>query len=324
MMKRILFLVAVIFASPVVGEPSPARIENWREGTALPRTLPDARSVVLNNQIYVMNGVGSQSFFELYDVAADGWRPLTPLPVNLKHFALAAGGGRIYLSGGKGAGGKGADGAGDVWIYAPDAALWIRRAKLPTPRAGHVSVVADGKLFLLGGISDAAGKVQIYDISTGIWDTISAAPPETMPVAVAHSNAVLWGDEIVLVGGVTADGHDAAIVQAFNIKTNRWRRLANLPQAASGVGVAVINDALHVLGGYAQSAQNVLDTHFSLVKNKWRKQISLPHGIHQMATSTTHTKGKSQIVLIGGALGGGFYAVFTASDRVSIYEPTSR
>lgn len=305
-MARVLFLLIFIVSFGANA--------GWKEGTPLPRTLPDARSVVLNNQIYVMNGIASKSFFELYDVVADGWRPLTPLPSDIKHFALAAGGGRIYLSGG-----KGTDNASDIWIYAPDAALWIRRAKLPAPRAGHISAVADGRLFLIGGISEA-NTIDVYNITTGIWESINAP----MPIAVADSSATLWGEEIIVVGGVSPDGHDVAAVQAFHTKTRRWRRLADLPQAASGVGVAVLDDTLHIIGGYAQSVQNVLPTHFKLKKGKWQKQTPLPQGIHQMALSATHKDGKNQLVLIGGALGGGFYAVFTASDRVNIYEPTSR
>ncbi len=317
-MRVWLFIFCLLVVSPA---PLPAHA-TWRNGTPAPRAVSHAVGAVLNNQLYVMDAAastGGRPFFELYDVANDGWRPLAPLPVSLARFALAANDGRLYVSGGRDA--DNPDAAGNIWIYIPEAAIWVRRAALPTPRAAHASVAAHGKIYLLGGVGEGAKQVQVYDVATNRWHTFNAPPP----VPVAHSTAALWGDEIVLVGGIklagdgAQAGRDVAVVQAFHTKHGTWRRLPDLPRPASGVAVAVLGGALHALGGYAQSAQSVLATHLRLdMQNKeWQALPPMAQGRHQMAVGSV---GKN-LVLVGGALGGGFYALFTATDQVSLYAP---
>jgi hypothetical protein len=55
-----------------------------------------------------------------------------------------------------------------------------------------------------------------------------------------------------------------------------------------------------------------------LVGKRWQRQAPMPDGgRHRMA----YYAGDDSFILIGGAVGGGFYALFTASDRVSIFTP---
>lgn len=311
--RAVILLCALLLASTLALTLTPTLARaDWREGAPLPSAVPAAVGAQMDGGFYVMSGAvgaGMRSFFELYDLRADGWRPLTPLPVALSRFSIAAGGGRVFVTGGRDAQ-RGAL-SRQLWLYMPQTALWLQLRPMPVARAGHASFIANGRLFVIGGIGKNARQGLVYDIAKAEWRTGMAA----MPLALANMAATHIGDEIILAGGVDARGRDSRVVLAYNTKTDKWRRLAALPQAASGGALVELDGALHYAGGYSQGGQQVLDGHLRLVKGRWVAQPAMKQGLHQMAYAAF----RNRMVIIGGALGGGFYANFTASDRVAIY-----
>ena len=316
-------LVLMMLLCAIAIAPNAAAQAGWRTGASLPSAVPDAVVARDGSQLYVMSGAlgaGMRPFFELYDLRDDSWRPLTPIPRLASRFAIAADKGRVFVTGGIDANTRpsinnaASDAPSDVlWIYAPETALWIRLGTLPTPRAGHVSVAFDNQLFVLGGIGAHGARVDSYGLASGQWKSW----PMPMLAVVSNAAHVKFGEELVLAGGTDKNGHDVSIVQAFNMKTGKWRRLPDLPIASSGGALVALNGRLHYLGGYSQSQQKVHNSHLRLDKNKWQKQAAMPQGRHQMGAAAYGNR----LVLIGGALGGGFYALFTGSDNVSIFEP---
>lgn len=303
--------VTVLALLLVLGGPVEA---GWRKGASLPGAVPDAVAARDGQALYVMSGAlgaGMRPFFELYDLRGDGWRPLTPIPRLASRFGLAAGRGRVFVTGGVDGTSKLTDG---LWMYAPETAFWIELGALMSPRAGHASLVVDDNVLVVGGIGPQASAVESYSLTTGKWRRW----PTKMPRQVADAAATRFGDELVLAGGMAANGRDVAAVQAVNVNTGAWRRLPNLPQAASGGALVVLADGLHYLGGYSQASQSVLSQHYRLSNGVWQARPPLPQGRHQMAYGSDNQRA----VLIGGALGGGFYALFTGSDTVSIYQPS--
>lgn len=292
----------------------PVRAE-WLRGTPLPTAVPNAVAAAMDGKLYVMSGKvgqGYRSFFELYDIASDGWRPLTPMPVALSQFSLAAGTGRVFVSGGRD--NRNAKIAADLWMYAPETAIWLELGSLPSPRADHISAFDGKRLFLFGGIGPDAGRVQSYNLQTGKWSSWK----NPMPVPVSAAAATQVGDDVIIAGGLDARGRAVKNVQAFNLKTGAWRQLPPLPLAVTGGALGVLDDGLHFVGGFSKAKGKVLDSHNRLVGQRWQRQTPMPAGgRHRMAY---HADGE-QMTLIGGAVGGGFYALFTASDRVSIFKP---
>ena len=213
--NRALILLCALLLAPT------ALRADWREGAPLPSAVPAAVGAQMNGEFYVMSGAvgaGMRSFFELYDLRADGWRPLTPLPVALSRFSIAAGGGRVFVTGGRDSE-RGAL-SRQLWLYMPQTALWLQ-LPMPVARAGHASFIVNGRLFVIGGIGKNARQGLVYDIAKAEWRTGMAA----MPLALANMAATHIGDEIILAGGVDARGRDSRVVLAYNTKTDKWRRL---------------------------------------------------------------------------------------------------
>ena len=288
---------------------------DWREGTALPTAVPNAVATEMDGKLFIMSGKlgqGLRSFFEQYDIRADGWRPLTPLPVGLSHFAMTSGTGRVIVSGGRE--NKSARLSADLWMYAPDTAVWLKLGNLPSSRADHVSVFDRDRVFLLGGIGKDAGRVQSYHLGTGKWSSWK----NPMPIPVSNAAFTRLGEEVIIAGGKSASGRPVKAVQAFHLKTGQWRKLPDLPIAIIGGALGVVRDGLHFAGGFSPATGKVMASHNRLVGKRWQRQAPMPDGgRHRMA----YHAGDDSFILIGGAVGGGFYALFTASDRVSIFTP---
>ena len=294
---------------------APSALAEWREGTRLPTAVPHAVAAEMDGKLYVMSGKvgqGLRSFFEQYDLQNDGWRPLTPLPVNISQYAIAAGTGRVFVTGGRE--NNTARLSSSLWIYAPDTAVWLELGALPSPRADHVSYFDGTRLFIFGGIGRDAATVQSFNPSTSQWSNWK----NRMPVPVSAVAFARLGDEVVFAGGINERGRPVNTVQAFHLKKGTWRQLPALPLAVSGGALAAIDGALHFAGGFSSAKSQVLESHNKLVGQRWQRQGALPGGgRHRMA----YFASDDRFVLIGGAIGGGFYALFTASDRVSIFTP---
>jgi hypothetical protein len=89
--------------------------------------------------------------------------------------------------------------------------------------------------------------------------------------------AVLRG-EIVVVGGLTAEGVAAARADAFSPAAGRWRRLPDLPAAVHHPLVASGGGRLYVAGGYGGrlGAGERLRTVFAFDGARWRALPRMP------------------------------------------------
>ena len=302
--KTVFSLVLLVFSAPAFA--------GWRDVTDLPAAVSDAVAAAVDDGFYVMSGTpgrGLRQFFEFYDTKNDGWRPLTPMPASLWRFSITAGNGQLYVTGGRDQ--ATGDMSPNVWMYTPQSAIWVELPALPQARAGHASFFADGSVYVIGGVGEKSDRVLRYVSRLGRWETVGAAMPEP----VANTAWTKKDDLLIVAGGVRADGRDSKTVQAFNIKELKWSRLAALPQASSGGALGVVDGALHYAGGFSQSAQKVLARHVRYNGKVWRDLAAMPQGRHQMA----YAGSGSEFFIIGGALGGGFYSLFTGSNRAHLF-----
>lgn len=292
---------------------TPARAE-WKAASALSTAVPQAMAAEMEGRLYVMSGslgTGLRRFFELYDIDNDGWRPLSPLPTALTSFSLSAGAGRVFVTGGRD--GETGTMSSQLWMYAPESAVWFELADMPLARVGHASFVRENLIYVLGGMGPQAEQVQSYDLDTGKWQSFNTS----MPAIVSNAALARLGDDYVLAGGLTENGDDSAIVQAFSPATKSWRRLPELPEPSSDGALGLVDGHLHYVGGFSKQRNKVLATHYRLKDGQWQRLAVMPQARHQMAYYGTG----DAFIIIGGALGRGFYSLFTASDRVSTYRP---
>jgi N-acetylneuraminic acid mutarotase len=111
-------------------------------------TGPDGR-------IYAIGGDTSR--VEAYTRETDSWTLVASLKTTRTTFAAVAGpDGLIYAIGGR----SGAVSILDsVEAYDPKTDTWATVASLSTPRAWHAAAVANGRIYVLGGITSTDGDV---------------------------------------------------------------------------------------------------------------------------------------------------------------------
>jgi non-specific serine/threonine protein kinase len=131
---------------------------------------------------------------------------------------------------------------------APQPPAWQARAAAPTSRQEVASTVADGKVWVMGGLTAAGAstKVESYDVATDQW----AAGPD-LPVAVHHSAATTYRGEIVVAGGFLAAGdlYSRPSDRVFALRNGGWVELPRLARPRGAAAAAAVGNRLVVVGG---------------------------------------------------------------------------
>ena len=130
--------------------------------------------------------------------------------------------------------------------------------------------------------------------SPGQWTSHAPLPLPRTEVAAATV-----GDEIVVVGGFTADGGASARADAYSPTRDAWRRLPDLPVALHHAMAVGAEGRPYVLGGYDASGAPQRGA-YVLDRGRWRPLPRMPSG--RAAAGAAVARGK--IVVAGGVTTG--------------------
>jgi len=165
----------------------------------------------------------STAAFE-YDVAADRWRRINPVPApegRLASVAVALGG-RIYLFGGYTVAADGSEvSTPDVWRYDPETGRYARLSNIPKPVDDSVALAyADRYIYLVSGwhMDGNVSNVQVYDTKDDIWFNATDFPGS--PV-FGHAGGIV-GDRMVVIDGVAVLGHEPDGGRKFGVVRQTW------------------------------------------------------------------------------------------------------
>jgi len=145
------------------------------------------------------------------------------------------------------------DSSRDSWSYGPD--LPSSYPAVEDPAATH----HNGKMYVFGGqmesLSGAVNSAAKFDPKTGKWSTL-----EKMPTARGKLGAVVLGDLIYVVGGMSPTGHSLNTVEAYDTVTGKWETLADLTVPRDSAAVIAINGKIYVFGGRNRFVNDELNT----------------------------------------------------------------
>ena len=131
---------------------------------------------------------------------------------------------------------------------APAPPAWQARTPAPTARQEVASTVADGRVWVLGGLTAAGASavVESYDPATDTW----AAGP-ALPFAVHHPMATTFRGEVMLMGGFLAAGalYDRPSDRVLALRAGAWVDLAPLRRPRGAAGADVAGGVVVVAGG---------------------------------------------------------------------------
>jgi serine/threonine-protein kinase PknK len=133
------------------------------------------------------------------------------------------------------------------------APTWKNRAAAPTARQEVASAVADGRVWVIGGLTAAGASavVESYDPATDRW-----APGPALPVALHHPIAATYRGEIVVMGGFLAAAslYDRPSDRVFALRAGAWVDLPPLRRLRGAAAAAAVGDVVVVAGGRNVSA----------------------------------------------------------------------
>jgi len=204
--------------------------------------------------------------------ATSGWRSIPDYPYPVAAAAAATDGGRLYVVGGQVYGALILDAAAE---YDPAAGAWGPLPPMSTPRMGPAAGFIGGRLYVAGGFDGTGGLagVEAYDPASRTWSPSVAAPEPLLPLA---SGVV--GGRLVVVSCTDLACTNAPRAYSFQPSTGQWKRLADYPIAAAGMGCGGVSGKLYCAGGF--TTDTVADAYaLDLSTGNWSKLPAMPTGL---------------------------------------------
>jgi len=230
--------------------------DSWTEAAPLPEPRHHAAAFVFVT-LFVMGGFETgfddpQSTIFQYNSADDMWTETTSLPAprgglgatDLLCDEQVFLGACIYAIGGTDADGKN---IASVAFNDPNG-VWLEAAPLPTPRDHLAVVVADDRIYAIGGRREIdfgrnLDANEEYDRRANAWTT--RAP---LPTARSGIAAVELDGRIYVFGGEGSSGTFDEN-EVYDPATDTWETLPPMPTARHGLGAAVVDGTIYVIGG---------------------------------------------------------------------------
>ena len=182
---------------------------------------------------YTTDGRATARSFR-FDVIADRWEEIAPMPGPRAAGAAATLGSSVYIVGG-------ADGnrlIAPTYEYNVGTRAWRTVAAIPTPRDHLAAVAVEGRVCAIGGrrlsLSDNLASFECYDPTADAW----ARLPD-VPTARGGAGAAVDGSRVYFVGGEQPSSTYRE-VEIFSTRADRWTRGPDLPAGRHGLGAIVL------------------------------------------------------------------------------------
>jgi N-acetylneuraminic acid mutarotase len=231
--------------------------DSWTPATPLPADAPrhHLAVTVVGDTIYVLGGfvgiIGSAQPFtpEASTWSFDGsnWTRLADAPRARGAATAQTIGGKIYVAGGAIAEPSALD---DLSVYDPSTNSWTQLPPMPTAREHLASCVVGGQLVAIGGWTDdktVVDTVEAYDPINNRWTELSPLLSARGGLGAGLVDGVCYA-----VGGERWDGPAPGTfwdVQGLGSLDGVWSVFAPMLAARHGIGVAVVDRTLYVVGG---------------------------------------------------------------------------
>ena len=240
----------------------------WSAGVSLPTAVEQGVGAVVRGKLYIIGGSTDRcstvtSAVWAFNPMTKVWSSKSAMPTARCDMGVAVENNIIYVIGGYSPNGGGTR-LDTVESYNPATDTWTAEAPLLNGKSepsvglvgnktiGFTIVAADGFTS-----SNDTGDNEGYNASINTWSSLKSDP-------TARNGAFTGpkGPRLYVVGGY--DGGPPGtpaddLNESFNVKTNSWKTLAPMPQAAVLGGSAVYRGLLYCFGGWAALQGTVLN-----------------------------------------------------------------
>ena len=177
-----------------------------------------------------------------------------------------------------------------LYSYDPTTDAWTTLAPMPTPEAGAAAASINGKLYVIGGITQAVTNnprnavLQVYDPATNTWATKAS-----MPTARAGAEAVAINGQLYVVGGTT-DNTSSGYTGTFEVydpATDTWSTKGPMPTPRQVFAAGAVNGQLFAIGGDPGGgiAQTAVNEVYDPSTNTWTTAAPMPTARFDLAAA---------------------------------------
>ena len=172
--------------------------DEWTFVTELPGPRAAHAMVAIDDQLYIIGGVGPSTQLWVYDIEADDWDlSRAEMPTLREHLTAVMLDGKLYVIGG-----RWRDNVGTLEVYDPEADEWTELTQMSTPRGGLTAAVLAGRIHVTGGEAFSPlvtfAEHEVYDPETDTW----LVYPD-MPTARHGLTSAAVDDVWYVIGGAT-------------------------------------------------------------------------------------------------------------------------
>ncbi len=202
---------------------------------------------------------------------------------------------------------------------------WGTAAAAPVGRSEAQGIMVDGKLYVLGGFQSSpfgpTDSAYAYDTASNTWTTLA-----TMPLRLTHTGVAAVGRQIFVAGGYFGSSSTNFGAQTFatkavwryDIDTNTWSSMPDLPQARGSGGLVARGRFLHFFGG-ADLSRNDKGEHWilNLDSGGWVAAAPMPNPRSHMGFAELAGK----VYVVGGQHD--VDAALVTQNSVHCFDPTT-
>jgi N-acetylneuraminic acid mutarotase len=291
LLLALVFLIAscLMVAKPAFSFTSAAE-NTWTQKAPMQEARHGLGAAVVDGRIYAIGGFTQKNGIvgtnEEYDPKTDTWSYKAPMPTPRYYFAITVYQNKIYCIGG--CVGETKE-HGQILtavneVYDPATNTWENKTTVPTAKIWATASVVEGKIYVIGGHPNET-LCEVYDPGTDSWTT---KPPLSTnmfgPSAVYNDKVyVIWGQTRIYdpaTGEVslgasqpialpsTSEGGKIGVTtgfmapkrmyvfsgganQVYDPEADSWAVGASIPTSRGDFAVAVVDDLIYVIGGWA-------------------------------------------------------------------------
>lgn len=275
--------------------------------------ISNTEGIGYNGKFYTFGGFNLNESSDSYEytVSSNNWKSIAPMPTARYDVTIGFYNGKAYVMGGH-AYGSNAQLYDCVEIYDIATNKWSNGIKLTAPREDAEAVSKDNLIYIVGGNvkgdSSTSKQLEMFDIRHPENGWVRKAD---MPTGRNAHGACIVDEKIYVAGGMHNGSSITNRFEMYDIRTNKWSGLPNMPTPRRHLSLEVIGKSIYAIGGYYGDESLITVERFDIELDRWVSVTPLPVGLDRFASAVVNNK----IYVASGWSNGWF------SNKTFVYDP---
>nr|CAB3260014.1 kelch-like protein 5 [Phallusia mammillata] len=184
-----------------------------------------------------------------------------------------------------------------------DGKSWTSECSINFHRAGATAVSVKGSVYIFGGYSNQRFENRTERYVDGCWKHDMQKDQLNNR---SEACTMIIGENVFLLGGRDTRPLRPRLsrlinsVDAINIRTNQWKKVAPLNDARMNFAASTVRDVIYVFGGCSHSKQPFNSCEFLDTSTENATWTTLPYAPDVLNYATSFVLSNDEIIVLGG------------------------